>query len=135
MSARDDQIRAGIEPLAPGERPRPLVIGALVCVGLAIANGVLALTGAELSDTSAAYFPVFAALLLVLAAGLWRANYWAALGFQGICTITAIYSFLSLLVASNPAAVVLSLAILSASGAMFWVMVRVMSRIQAPARE
>lgn len=136
MSERDEALRrAQIQPLAPGERPMPLTVGALLCVGLAAANGVLALTGHELDTGGGAFLPVLALLLVVLAAGLWRVEYWAALAFQGVLTITSIYSFLSLLVASNLAAVLLSLTVLAFSGWLFWLMVRVMSRIQAPRRE
>lgn len=105
-----------------------------MCAGLAAANVVLAVSGREI-EAGAAYLPVFALLLGGLAIGLWRVQYWAALGFQGVCAITAIYAFLSLLVAANLAAAALSVAILLASGVMFWTMVRVMGRIQAPRQE
>jgi hypothetical protein len=132
--ARNEAIRAQLAPLEPGERPAPVVAGALVCAGLAVANVVLAVAGREI-DGGAAYLPVFALLLGGLAVGLWRVQYWAALGFQGVCAITAIYAFLSLLVAANVAAAALSVAILLASGVMFWTMVRVLGRIQAPRPE
>ncbi len=129
--ARNEALRAQLEPLAPGERPTPALAGALVCGGLAVANIVLAATGREI-EGGVAYLPVFALLLAGLAVGLWRVQYWAALGLQGVCAITAIYAFLSLLVSANLAGAALSLAILVASGALFWSMVRVMGRIQAP---
>ena len=46
--ARDDEIRAALEPLAPGERPRVVTIAAIVAFVFALANVAAALTGNDI---------------------------------------------------------------------------------------
>src|SRR5919202_1747349 len=77
---------------------------------------------------------VFAVLMLGAAWGMWRRRYWAVLGFEALLAITVAIAALSLLVASNAAAVVLCLVILAVGGWLFWKLVRVMARLQAPER-
>jgi hypothetical protein len=66
------------------------------------------------------------------AVGMWLKRYWAVLGFQALLGITIAFAGLSLLVASNAAAIVLCLAIIGLGGWLFWKLVRVMGRLQAP---
>ena len=73
-------------------------------------------------------------MLLVAAAGLWRARYWAVLGFEVLLGITAVWGFLSLLVASNVWGALLALIVLAASGFLFYKLIRAMARIQMPRR-
>ena len=42
--ARDEAVRQGLEPLAPGERPRVVTVAAIVAFAFAIANVVATLT-------------------------------------------------------------------------------------------
>ena len=63
---------------------------------------------------------LFAAIMLVAAWGMWTQRYWAVLGFQSLLAITLVVAALSLLVASNVAAVVLCLAVLGLGGWLFW---------------
>jgi hypothetical protein len=46
-----------------------------------------------------------------------------------------VYAALSLLVAANVVAALLALAVIAVSAPVFWLLVRVMGRLQAPARE
>jgi hypothetical protein len=130
--ARNEAIRATLEPLAPGERPRVVTFAAFLCLALGIANlaGAAADVGGDRPLLAG-----LAVLAFVLAVGLWRAEYWAAMGVQIAAAITAIYAFLSLLVASNLAAVLISLIALVGSGTLFWLMIRPLGRMQAPSRE
>ena len=48
---------------------------------------------------------LFAAIMLVAAWGIWTQRYWAVLGFQSLLAITLVVAALSLMVASNVAAV------------------------------
>jgi hypothetical protein len=75
-----------------------------------------------------------AGVLLTLACGMWARRYWAVLGFEALLAITLCIAALSLLVASNVAAVVLCVAILGPAGWLFWKLIRVMGRLQAPQR-
>ena len=74
----------------------------------------------------------FAGIMLVAAWGLWTQRYWAVLGFQALLAITIVVAALSLLVASNVAAVVLCLVIAGAGGWLFWKLVRVLGRMKVP---
>ena len=133
---RNAAVRAQLEPLEPGERPRPLVIAAVLAAVLAIANVVAWLAGLDVNGKEPGAFGVllFAVLMLLAAWGLWQRRYWAVLGFEALLAITLCIAALSLLVASNVAAVVLCVAILGPAGWLFWKLIRVMDRLQAPQR-
>jgi hypothetical protein len=133
---RDAEARAALEPLAAGERPMPLTVGAILAAVLALGNLVLVAVGYEVDGRRAGPGGaiVFAVIMLAMAAGLWQAKYWAALGLQALLAITVVFSFLGLLVASNVLAVVLCLTVISGAGWLFYKMIRAMARIQMPER-
>lgn len=135
--ARDDAIRAQLQPLAPGARPGAVTVAAFVAAALGVANIALYAVGVDVRGTKpgAGGVILFAALMFAAAAGMWRARYWAVLGFEALLGITIVIAALSLAVASNVAAVVLCLAIAGAGGLLFWKLVRAMARIQMPRRE
>jgi hypothetical protein len=134
--ARDAEARAKLDPLAPGERPAAVTVAAFVAVGLAIANVALWAAGVKVSGqrTSPAGVVAFAILMLAAAVGLWRARYWAVLGFEALLGLSIVVAALSLVVASNAAAVVLCLGIIGLAGPLFWKLIRAMARIQMPDR-
>ena len=134
--ARNEAVRAELRPLAPGERPAVLTFAALLAAALAIGNLAAFAAGAEVDGRrpGALGVAVFAVLMLGAAWGMWRRRYWAVLGFEALLGITVAIAALSLLVASNAAAVVLCLVILAFGGWLFWKLVRVMARLQAPER-
>jgi hypothetical protein len=133
---RNEQVRAQLTPLRPGERPRPLVVASAVAALLALSNLGFWVAGVDIRDERPSAFGVvlFAGLMLAAAVGMWQRRYWAVLGFQAILGISIAISALGLLLASNLAAVVLCLAIVGGGGWLFWKLVRVMGRIQAPQR-
>jgi hypothetical protein len=134
---RDERIRAQLAPLGPGERPLPLQLAVALAALLAISNVVLWAVGWEVrgeEDQGPAGVFFFAGLLTLIAVGMWRRSYVAVLGFQALLALTVIFTFLSLMVASNVAAVVLCLAIIAVAGTLFWFLIRVMARIQLPSR-
>lgn len=132
---KDDEVRAALRPLAPGERPGAVTVAAIVAVALAglviagYASG--ARVGGEGSLVSAL---LLAGVLLVAAWGMWRARYWAVLGFQALLAFQIIIAALSLAVASNLWAAALCLAVIGFGGWLFWKLVRAMARIQMPPR-
>jgi hypothetical protein len=134
--ARDEAIRAQLVPLAPGERPRAVVVAAGIAGLLGIANLVLLLAGWEVrgEEPQVTGVLVFSALMLSAAVGMWQLRYWAVLGFQALLGISIAISALSLLVASNLQGAVLSLTVMLAGGTLFWFLVRAMARIQMPER-
>ena len=133
---RNAAVRAQLEPLGPGERPAALAIAAVLAALLAIANLVAWAAGLDVEGKRPGAFGVvlFAALMLLAAWGIWQRRYWAVLGFEALLAITLCIAALSLLVASNLAAVVLCVAILGPAGWLFWKLIRVMGRLQAPQR-
>jgi hypothetical protein len=132
---RDAALRASLTPLAPGERPLPLRLAALLAVLLCLGNLALVGTGAEIGG-SRPIVPalLFAALMAAAAAGLWQRRYGAVLGFEILLGCLLMWSALSLLVASNLAAALLCVAVFAVAGPLFWFLIRVMGRIQAGRR-
>ena len=134
--AKNEAARASLEPLAPGERPRIVTIAALVALGLALANVGLWLGGVKVSgrEPNVGSTVLQAAILIAAAAGMWRAKYWAVLGFQALLGLTILLAALALLVASNALEAVVCLAIIGLGGWLFWKLVRALARLQMPER-
>ncbi len=131
---RDATARADLAPLEPGERPVALKIAAVASALLAVGNVAFYAAGVEVEGQPPALSGVlaFAGIMLVAAWGLWTQRYWAVLGFQALLAITLVVAALSVLVASNVAAVVLCLAIVASGGWLFWKLVRVLGRMKVP---
>jgi hypothetical protein len=123
---RNAAVRAQLEPLAPGERPPALVAAALVAV--------LAGVDVEGEQPSAVGVLAFCAVMFVAAGGLWLARYWAVLGFEALLGIIVVFFSLFLLRASNLLAVAVCVPIICGAGWLFWKLIRVMGRLQAPQR-
>jgi hypothetical protein len=133
--ARNQAIREGLEPLAPGERPGAVTAAAIVATAGAAVLVIGYATGLiEHRKGGGAGIASSVAILVIAAWGLWRARYWAVLGFQALLGVTLLIAGLSLAVASNLTAVVLCLAILGLGGWLFWKLIKAMARIQMPER-
>jgi uncharacterized membrane protein YccC len=132
--ARNAEVRAQLRPLAPGERPLPLLIAIAISVVLGVGNLVAYAAGQEIDGERPAFFGIalLSGLLLVAAVGMWQGRYWAVLGFQALLGITVVLASLALLVAGNLAAVLVSVAIAGLGGWLFWKLVRIMARLQMP---
>lgn len=131
---RNAAVRADLTPLQPGERPLPLKIAAAISVLFAIGNVAFYAAGIEVQGDPPALSGVliFAGMMLVAAWGMWTHRYWAVLGFQALLAISVVVAALSLMVASNIAAVVLCVTILAGGGWLFWSLVRVLGRMKVP---
>jgi hypothetical protein len=138
--ARDEEARAALKPLRPGERPTAVTVGAIAAALLAVANLIALAFGYNsgedtLSPGSNITGSLIAAAVLGLVAyGMWKARYWAVLGMQTLLALTIVVSALGLVQAVNWWAFVLVSIILLASGALFWFLVKAMARIQMPQR-
>jgi amino acid transporter len=133
--AKDDEARARLEPLAPGERPTAVTVGALVAVALAIANVVAMIARYDPDEArKTAGTLLVTAGLVVIAVGMWRAKYWAVLGMQSLLALTIVAAAVGSLTALNVNAVILVVAILVPACTLFWFLVKAMARIQMPAR-
>jgi hypothetical protein len=138
--AKDEAARAALEPLAPGERPTAVTVGAIVALLLALANIIAVIAGwdgAAGSDDRAravAGSLLVTGLLLVVAWGMWQSKYWAVLGMQTLLALTLIAAALGIVTAENAAAMLVLVLIIVAAGTLFWFMVKAMARIQMPER-
>jgi hypothetical protein len=133
---RNAEVRAQLAPLQPGERPRALVAAAILAALLGTANLVALIAGVEVEgeQPSAAGVLVFCAVMYLAAGGLWTARYWAVMGFEVLLGLIVLVFSLFLLRASNVLAVVVCVPIIGIAGWLFWKLIRVMGRIQAPQR-
>jgi hypothetical protein len=133
---RNAAVRAGLIPLAPGERPWPITVGALLAAVNGLVQLILYFVGVKLKLAGArpAAFSVilFAVLMFVCAAGMWRLRYWAVLGFQALLAIVILTFALLLIRASSVTGAVISVVVVGAGGFLFFRLVRVLSRIQMP---
>ncbi|HEY6693425.1 MAG TPA: hypothetical protein VI006_11280 [Solirubrobacteraceae bacterium] len=133
---KDEAARAALVPLAPGERPWPIALSAVLAAVFAVANVILVLAGWEVDGRRPiASGLIFAAVMVAAAVGMWRLKYWAVLGWEVLLGVTFIGAMLSLLRAGNAAGVALSVIVMALTGPLFWLLIRQMARIQMPKRK
>jgi hypothetical protein len=137
---RNAEARAKLEPLAEGERPGAVTVGAVVSAVLALiftGSAVVAATGSiEISGDEPSPFGIglFAAGLWAMTWGMWKARYWAVLGFQVLLLIVLVLAALGLVSVATIPQLIATMVLLAGSGALFYFMVRAMARIQMPER-
>jgi hypothetical protein len=133
--AKDEEARARLKPLRPGERPKAVTVGAIVAAVAAVAQVValaVSFDSHESRKAVASGFGIF--ILLLVAFGMWRARYWAVLGMQTLLALTLVLAGLGLVGATSILAALGLLLILAAAGALFWFLIKAMARIQMPER-
>jgi hypothetical protein len=135
---RNQAARDALEPLAEGERPLVVTIGAAIAalVALSILAGYL--SGVKVDGEKPHLAQVLAPALLmgIMAWGMWRARYWAVLGFQLLLVFlifSAVYGLA--LQAASFAQFAATLGLLAVTGSLFFFMVKAMARIQMPERK
>jgi hypothetical protein len=135
---RNVAARAKLKPLERGERPTPVTVGFVVTVIFAAiftASAVIAAVGSvEVSGDEPSPFGIalFAGALWIMAWGMWKARYWAVLGFQVLLLIVLVLAALGLVVVSTIPELLATLLLLAGSGTLFYFMIRAMARIQMP---
>jgi hypothetical protein len=134
---RNQEAREALEPLAPGERPTVVTIGAIVAglVALSVIVGYLA--GVEVDGERPKLAQVVAPALImgVMSWGMWQARYWAVLGFQLILVFLIFSAVFGLAVqASTVGQFAATIGLLAVAGTFFYFMVKAMARIQMPER-
>jgi hypothetical protein len=133
---KDAAAREALEPLAPGERPWPIIASVITTTVLGVANFVLFVAGVK--PHVSGHKPqlveilVFSGLMLVCAAGMWRLRYWAVLGFETLLAIGLLGFSLALIKVESVFWAIAVCAIIGFFGYLFWKLVRVMGRIQMP---
>jgi hypothetical protein len=143
---RNRAAREALEPLAEGERPPVVTVGAVISALLALAIVVSYLAGAEVTRFSSegielgeerpalvsVIVPV--ALMGLMAWGMWRARYWAVLGFQALLLILIIATALGLIGATEWTQAIGNTLVLAVAGTLFYLMIKALARIQMPER-
>jgi hypothetical protein len=112
-----------------------VTVAAVVAAALALANLIAYLAGAKIQGKSAGPGAVvFSLVMFAAAVGMWRARYWAVLGFEALLALLILIFSVLLVRAANVEALVLSLGVVVFGGWLFWKLVRAMARIQMPRR-
>jgi cation transport ATPase len=134
--AKNAAARAELEPLAPGERPLPVTIGAFVALGLIVANVVVYVTGLTVRGDRPALvgFLAFSVVMLAMAWGLWKVKYWAVLGLQALLGLVLVIVGLVALLFNSVTDLLICIAIMVPAAWLFWKLVKAMARIQMPRR-
>jgi hypothetical protein len=135
--ARDEEIRANLPPLAPGERPRAVTVAAIVAFVFAIGNVAAALSGNDISSVSgdpSIATAVTTALLLVVGLGMLARQYWAVLGFQTILGLQIVFFSLYLIGVQKWWHAIIPLIAIGLLGWLFWKLVRPMAQLQMSKR-
>lgn len=134
---RNREAREALEPLAAGARPRVVTVAAVISAVIAVSIVVGYLTGAKVNGEKPALGQILIPALLMgtMAWGMWRARYWAVLGFQMILVLLIFSAVFGLAVqAASVAQVAATLGLLAVAGTFFYLMVKAMARIQMPTR-
>src|SRR6185503_10231398 len=111
--SKDDIARERLVPLVQGERPLVVTIAAVIATGMAVSTFVLFGLGVEVQNSEArkAGTIVYGALVTFMAIGLWRARYWAVLGFQTLLALLIVIWSLLLIKAETAVGALLATAI------------------------
>jgi hypothetical protein len=133
--ARDDAIRASLQPLRPGERPGAVTVGAIAAALLAVAQVIALIVSYDSSKPREVLAAVFGIVIMtVVAVGMWRARYYAVLGMQALLALTIVAACLALIGVDDVLHALIAAAIIGAAGTLFWFLVKAMARIQMPVR-
>jgi cation transport ATPase len=137
--AKNEAVRETLEPLAEGERPTPVTIAVWLSALLAMiftVSTVMAAAGVEVQGKQPSPIPlaIFAAAIWWMTWGLWRARYWAVLGFQMLLLLLMLSAAAALVGGNSIPQTIGSLLLLAGTAWLFFKMIRAMARIQMPAR-
>jgi hypothetical protein len=144
MAARSEErnraAREALAPLPEGERPGAVTAGAVVSGLIALVFTVSAIVAAvgdvHVSGRDPNPFPlaVFAVAMWFMAWGMWRARYWAVLGFQMLLVLFMLSAGLGLVQVSTVLQLLATVVLLAGCGTLFYFLIKAMARIQMPER-
>lgn len=144
--AKNRAAREALEPLEPEERPTVVTVAAVISAVLLIGTLVTYLAGVEVNTfddfgtktgeakPNIVYTIASSLVLGAMAYGLWKARYWAVLGFQTILILVIVVTVLGLVQATEILRALGLFAILAGASVLFYRMVKAMARIQMPDR-
>lgn len=137
---KNEAARAALKPLAPGERPAVVTVGAVlsgvVALILWVSCAVAVTTGAKVNGESVnvVQWAFLASIVTLMAWGMWRGRYWAVLGFQMSLVLLVIAGILGLVMAGTLVQAISTAIMVIGLSVLFWFMVKAMARIQMPKR-
>jgi hypothetical protein len=134
---RNQAAREALKPLATDARPTVVTVGAVLTglLALSIIAGYLA--GVKVNGATPKLPQVLAPALImgVMSWGMWRARYWAVLGFQLVLVFLIFSAVYGIAVqATTVAQFAATFGLLAVTGGFFFFMVKAMARIQMPER-
>jgi hypothetical protein len=109
-----------------------IAVSALLAIGVIV--GALSVHDLSHRGGSLPGAIFLAALLALLARGMYAHRYWAVLSFEALLAFQVLVTSLALVVASTLLAAGVCLVSIALGGWLFWKLVRVMGRIQAQDR-
>lgn len=135
--AKNQKVRESLEPLEEGQRPTIVTVGAIFAGIVALifwSSTGAALAGAEVNGSSPnlAQLVLTALVMSIMAIGMWRARYWAVLGFQMLLVLLIIAAIAGLVLAGTLLQLISTTILAVGLSVMFWFMVKAMARIQMP---
>ncbi len=88
---RNQEAREALQPLAEGERPTVVTLGAIVAALIVVSIVVGYAAGAKVNGEQPKLAQVVAPAVIMgmMAWGMWHARYWAVLGFQLVLVIVS----------------------------------------------
>lgn len=137
---KNQQVRESLDPLEPGERPTVVTVGAVFAMVVSLilwGSTIIALvTDAEVDGEQVNVFQWagLAGVFTLMAWGMWKARYWAVLGFQMLLVLLILACVLGLVVAQSLLQIVSTLMLLIGLSLLFFFMVKAMARLQMPER-
>jgi hypothetical protein len=132
---RNEEIRSGLEPLAPGERPIAVTVAAVLALVTAALNVLAAASGRSIAGDegdATVLTIVTTAILVVVGVGMLLRHYWAVLGFEIVLGMQIVAMSLALVFVADLGVAALLLILVGALGTLFWKLIRAMARMQMP---
>lgn len=131
--------RAQLKPFAPGERPAPAAIAAILLAGVALTNLLMLLIGyqpryALQTDEAKIAQGLFGVAGLGLAVAVWFLKPFALLILQALLILTTVLGFFGLLTSGTLAESLLTGGVTLVCAWLFYRLIRVLARAQTPAR-
>ena len=128
------QTQASIPTTGSKDVPSTLASGTVLFTNQTGAAVFVLAAGVGGDSTRSPATVVYAALMLVMGYGMWRARYWAVLGFQALLALLILVWSLFLVRAESLLGVLVAIAVIGLAGTLFWFLVKALARIQMPER-
>jgi len=137
---RNREARDALHPLYEAERPAVVTVGAafsaLIALIFWVSTGIALFSNATVQgkEPHPLQLALIAAVLTAMAWGMWKARYWAVLGFQMLLVIFLLAGVAGLVSATTVPQVIGTVLLVAVCLAFFIFMVKAMARIQMPYR-